>query len=165
MYNLDYQELNDYADAHLGLTWEQGDASEIAFSNLQVENSNERVFVKWVKNTGLTALLPGSVVMVDVANDVTKNVVQATAASRPAGVVSHRLKNSVPAGGKFCMIYKGVCEVLVDAAYAKNAAVGTGALGVATTVADTDQVSAVGRLLVASTGAGLARVKLETELV
>lgn len=162
---LTYQENSVYGDALLGETWETLDAAELPFSNLSQHVSNERVKVKWVKNTGLTVLAPGSVLKVDVANDITKNVVQAGAGDRACGVVSHRLKKDVPVGGKFPMIYGGPCEVLVDAAYPVNQAIGTAAAGVATTSADTDLVSAFGRLLEASTGAGLVRAKIEVELV
>jgi len=91
-----------------------------------------RVYVKWVKNTGGTALQPGQAVQIDVTGDMAYAVTDITTAGTLAcGIVDPTLSEDVAAGEKFLIVTEGLVDVLTGAVLAKGTHIGVGTNGVA----------------------------------
>jgi hypothetical protein len=96
------------------------------------DNTNAgRVRHRWVQNTGLVPLKPGSFVMADVANDLDTDVVQADAAGVAIGIVDPFLTEDVAPQEKFNIIIRALrIPVLVGAvAVVKGARLESNAAG------------------------------------
>ncbi len=150
---LGYKELSSYEDGLLGDSYETVDAEALSESNLILNVNPIRVRVKWVKNTGAVAIVPGSAVQIDTANDMAYSVKSVVNAGEPAcGICDPYLTSNVAAGEKFLIVTDGIVDVKVGAAIAVGTPIGVGALGVAIAAAD-----AYGRLIEASTAASQIR--------
>lgn len=98
------------------------------------DNTNAgRVRHRWVQNTGLVPLQPGSQVMADVANDLDTDVVQADAAGVVLGIVDPFLPGPVAPQEKFNIIIRALRIPVLNGpvAIAKGDRLGSNASGVA----------------------------------
>ena len=117
--------------------------------------SNMMVNAVWVRQTGATAIAPGSCVKWSVPG----SEIAAVAGSNEAacGVVDPYLTSSV-AQNEYCwVIYKGPARVIASAAISANAAIKTAASGKVATTDYTDVEASVGRLITAAGADGDVR--------
>ena len=150
---LGYKEAGSQEDGLLGDSYETVDAEVLTGSNLILNTNPNRVRVKWVKNTGVTAIVPGSAVQIDSSVDMAWGVKSVVSAGEPAcGICDPFLSSNVAAGEKFLIVTDGIVDVKCGAAIAVGTPIGVGALGVAIAAAN-----AYGRLIEASSGAAQIR--------
>jgi hypothetical protein len=144
--------LGDEFDLLVG---EQDDATDMF-----ITTNGGRVRVKWLRNTGATPIPPGAQVKRDTAGNMSHDVVIGTAAAPACAIADPYLKTSIAQGEKFLGIIEGEVDVLVSAAIAKGATIGTAANGkVATNAlgAFADSLHACGVMIEAATADGQLR--------
>lgn len=127
---LGYKEAGSNEDGLLGMEWYTTVDDDVLGRKISIAPT--RVYVKWVKNTGATALQPGQAVQVDVTGDMVYAVADITTAGTLAcGIVDPTLSEDVAAGEKFLIVTEGPVDVLSGAALAKGTPIGVGTNGVA----------------------------------
>ena len=147
-----------------------GDEFHVASANYDsatdtlVNQDSGPLTVKWLRNTGTTALAAGELVMLDVSEGNCHDVEQATAGSVPYAVVSPFITTTVPTGSKFCGVIKGECDVLAGGVIAPGAACGVTTAGRALTndlSTATLQKHAFGRCIETAASGELSKVLVD----
>lgn len=137
VHRLGYKDSSAYQDLVLGDEYQALDGELDATQQYILPQSERRVHVKYVRNTGANALVPGHACKRDVANDVAHDVTEASAGDVCCGIVDPRLNGSVATGEKFLMIVRGPIDAVVGGAVVKGATATVGALGKSVSGANT----------------------------
>lgn len=127
---LGYKEAGSNEDGLLGMEWYTVVADHVAGRDLTIAST--RVYVKWVKNTGATAISPGQAVQIDQSEAHIYAVEDITVVGAQAcGICDPTLSENVAVGEKFLIITEGYTDVLTGAALAVGVPIGVGANGTA----------------------------------
>ena len=128
--------------------------SEDVARDMLVNVNSSHITVRWVQNLSGAALVPGTLVMADVSNDMAVNVRAAGATDTPVGIVDPFLKSNVANGESFLIVTRANrIPARSGAAFVKGARLLPDASGNVVTGAGTAM-----RAQEAATGAGQMRL-------
>lgn len=126
---LGYKTSSLQQPGHLGFSYSLIDDVSISSGDYYVNQSANEVDVKWVQNVSGAAIVPGTVVKRDVANDLSHDVETAGAGEVGCGIADPRLSENVADNERFNIVTKGIIECLSGGAVSKGDTVGVAANG------------------------------------
>lgn len=126
---LGYKEASGQHDSLLGDEYIVRDETRLADGSLKL-NSGRPVKVRWVKNSGATALVPGQPVKRAASGAIEHDVVDVAAVTdRVTGIVDPNLSSNVAQNEKFLIIVEGPVQSIADGAITAGDALSTSADG------------------------------------